>query len=96
MALSWLPDTNQGRMVGDYISTSFSGEAWRTAPSRSPTCRRPGGPNCATATPNCDQAIYTPATGLPATGGNRSSAGDSPVPGASGTTRRLQPASTTR
>jgi hypothetical protein len=24
MALSWLPDTNQGRMVGDYISTSFS------------------------------------------------------------------------
>jgi hypothetical protein len=24
MALSWLADTNQGRMVGDYISTSFS------------------------------------------------------------------------
>ncbi len=23
MALSWLPDTSQGRMVGDYISTSF-------------------------------------------------------------------------
>jgi len=25
MALSWIADTNQGRMVGDYISTSFSG-----------------------------------------------------------------------
>ncbi|MBI4495295.1 MAG: exo-alpha-sialidase [Chloroflexi bacterium] len=25
MALSWLPDTTQGRMVGDYISTSFAG-----------------------------------------------------------------------
>ena len=25
MSLTWLADTNQGRMVGDYISTSFSG-----------------------------------------------------------------------
>lgn len=25
MSLSWLPNTTQGRMVGDYISTSFSG-----------------------------------------------------------------------
>jgi hypothetical protein len=25
MTLSWLPDTSQGRMVGDYISTSYSG-----------------------------------------------------------------------
>ena len=25
MSLSWLANTNQGRMVGDYISTSFSG-----------------------------------------------------------------------
>jgi hypothetical protein len=25
MQMSWLADTNQGRMVGDYISTSFSG-----------------------------------------------------------------------
>jgi hypothetical protein len=24
MTLSWLADTSQGRMVGDYISTSFS------------------------------------------------------------------------
>jgi hypothetical protein len=23
MSLDWLPDTTQGRMVGDYISTSF-------------------------------------------------------------------------
>ena len=25
MALTWLPNTTQGFMVGDYISTSFSG-----------------------------------------------------------------------
>jgi hypothetical protein len=25
MTLSWLPNTSQGRMVGDYISTSYSG-----------------------------------------------------------------------
>ena len=25
MTLSWLPNTTQGRMVGDYISTSYSG-----------------------------------------------------------------------
>ena len=25
MSLSWLASTNQGPMVGDYISTSFSG-----------------------------------------------------------------------
>src|SRR5207244_11143223 len=27
MTLSWLPNTTQGRMVGDYISTSFVGSS---------------------------------------------------------------------
>ena len=26
MSMSWIADTNQGRMVGDYISTSFTGD----------------------------------------------------------------------
>ena len=58
MTLSWLPNTTQGRMVGDYISTSFSGApaypafALASAPSS-------GGSDCFTATPNCNEATYT-------------------------------------
>jgi hypothetical protein len=69
MTMSWLPDTSQGRMVGDYISTSFnsSGLAYPAiAVANAPTA---GGSNCATATPNCDQALYVPTGGLAATGG---------------------------
>jgi hypothetical protein len=70
MALSWLPNTTQGRMVGDYISTSYdaTGKAHPVFPvARLPTA---GGSDCATATLNCDQALYTPATGLAALGGS--------------------------
>ena len=67
MTLSWLPNTNQGRMVGDYVSTSFSGgNAFSVfAVANTPTS---GGSDCATATPNCDQGMYAPAA-LSATGG---------------------------
>jgi hypothetical protein len=68
MTLSWLPDTNQGRMVGDYIATAYnaSGLAHGVfAVANAPT----GGTDCATATPNCDQAMYTTATGLSAAAG---------------------------
>jgi hypothetical protein len=63
MTLSWLPNTDQGRMVGDYISTSFANELARGvfAVAHVPTA---GGADCATATPNCDQAMYTPSTGF--------------------------------
>jgi hypothetical protein len=64
MTLSWLPDTNQGRMVGDYIATSFnaSGLAHGVfAVANAPTA---GGTDCATATPDCDQAISTTTSGL--------------------------------
>ena len=62
MALSWLPNTNQGRMVGDYISTSFN--AGGTAHGAFPVANAPtGGTDCATATPNCDQATYTETSG---------------------------------
>ncbi|MBI3243311.1 MAG: exo-alpha-sialidase [Chloroflexi bacterium] len=64
MSLSWLPNTSQGRMVGDYISTSFnaSGQAFGAfAVAFTPTA---GGTDCATATPNCNQATYTVSGGL--------------------------------
>jgi len=72
MSLAWLPQTSEGRMVGDYISTSFLGGlaysvfAGASAPST-------GGDDCATATPHCDEEMYAPANGLPATGGTVSS-----------------------
>jgi hypothetical protein len=69
MTMSWLPDTSQGRMVGDYISTSFGSEGLAHpafAVANTPTA---GGTDCATATPNCDQALYSPTTGLAASGG---------------------------
>jgi hypothetical protein len=60
MSVSWLPNTTQGRMFGDYISTSVL----------------PGGPafpvvavsNAPTGTV-FDQAMFTPTGGLPVTGG---------------------------
>jgi hypothetical protein len=56
MALTWLPNTSQGYMVGDYISTSFSGGSAR--------------PVFAVANPKStlfDVAMYSPAVGLAAT-----------------------------
>ena len=42
MSLSWIANTNQGRMVGDYMSTSFTGDgkahpvfAWAKPPTGS-------------------------------------------------------------
>jgi len=50
-------------MVGDYISTSFSGSPAfpAFALANAPTS---GGSDCATATPNCDEATYTVQGGL--------------------------------
>jgi len=70
MTMSWLPNTSQGRMVGDYISTSYnsSGLAFGFfARANAPTA---GGTDCQTATPNCDQGLYTFATGQAASAGS--------------------------
>ena len=69
MTMSWLPNTTQGRMVGDYISTSFAGGTAHPvfAVANAPTA---GGSDCQTATPNCDQALYTPSSGLAAAAGS--------------------------
>jgi hypothetical protein len=66
MTMSWLPNTTQGRMVGDYMSTSYDslGKAHPVfAEAYVPTA---GGTDCATATPNCNQPLETPTTGLAA------------------------------
>ena len=68
MTMSWLPNTSQGRMVGDYMSTSFAGGTAHPVftLANAPTA---GGSDCQTATPNCDQALYTPSSGLAAAAG---------------------------
>jgi hypothetical protein len=74
MTLSWLPNTTQGRMVGDYISTSFVGSpafpafAVASAPSS-------GGSDCFTAAPNCNQPTFTVSGGL-SVGGSANPATD--------------------
>jgi hypothetical protein len=59
MVLASLPATSQGRMVGDYISTSFNGSSQARgyfAVANPPTS---GGTDCQTATPNCDVTLNT-------------------------------------
>lgn len=60
MTLSWLPNTSQGRMFGDYISTSVlrGGSAYSVIP----VANAPSGSIF-------DQAMYIPAGGLAVTGG---------------------------
>jgi hypothetical protein len=69
MEMSWLPDTSQGRMVGDYISTSIGSDGLAHPAFAVAADPQGAGSDCATKTPNCDQALYSPATGLAATGG---------------------------
>jgi hypothetical protein len=59
MSLSWLANTSQGRMVGDYISTSVpnGGRAWPTIA----VAAAPSG--------LFDEAMYVPTGGLAVTGG---------------------------
>jgi hypothetical protein len=78
MSLTWLPITTQGRMVGDYISSSFSGGlthgffAVATAPT--------GGGDCSTATPHCHESMTTNAAGLAQPSGVLVTSSDVPVP----------------
>jgi hypothetical protein len=60
MTLSWIPNTSQGRMFGDYISTSVlnGGNAYPVVP----VANAPTGATF-------DLAMYAPTGGLPVTGG---------------------------
>jgi hypothetical protein len=70
MTMSWLPNTSQGRMVGDYMSSSYDATHLAHpvfAEAYVPTL---GGTDCATATPNCNQPLETPTAGLAAAAGS--------------------------
>jgi len=68
--MSWLPNTTQGRMVGDYSSASYNSQGSNFG--FFPVANAPGSsnPDCAVATPNCNQALYTFASGQAAGAGN--------------------------
>jgi hypothetical protein len=69
MSLNWLASTNQGAMVGDYISTSFSGG------KALPVIAVANAPSNGT----LDEAMYTFAGGLAVSGGATSGAGSDAV-----------------
>ena len=69
MTMSWLPDTTQGRMVGDYMSTSFDANGLAHPVFAEAYVPTAGGTDCATATPNCNQPLETPTSGLAAAAG---------------------------
>jgi len=68
MTMSWLPDTTQGRMVGDYMSSSFDANH-QAHPVFAEAYAPSGGADCATATPTCNQPLETPTSGLAAAAG---------------------------
>jgi hypothetical protein len=67
MMMDWLPNTTQGRMVGDYMSTSFGSDGLALpvfAEAYDPPTH-----DCGTSTPNCNQPLETPTSGLAAAAG---------------------------
>jgi BNR repeat-like domain len=82
MPTGWLANTNQGRMVGDYISTSYGSDNLAHgvfATASTPT----SGTNCGDVQDNCVEPMDTFSTGLAASG-SASSAGDPVVFGGNG------------
>ena len=69
MTMSWLPNTTQGRMVGDYMSTSYDSAGLAHPVFAEAYVPTAGGTDCATATPNCNQPLETPTTGLASAAG---------------------------
>lgn len=74
LSLSWLPNTSQGRMVGDYISTSYAGG---TAHPVFTSASAPSGSVF-------NQTMVTPSTGLATAAGSYvvTSSGDHAIPNA--------------
>jgi hypothetical protein len=71
MTMSWLPNTTQGRMVGDYISTSYGSDGL-AHPVFAEAYAPVGNADCAIATPNCNQPLESPTTGLARAAGSLS------------------------
>jgi hypothetical protein len=75
MTLSWLANTTQGRMVGDYISTSFNGSGTAFpvfAVASAPT----GGKTCGRRNATCHEGMFTVGTGLTIVGGHNTASAD--------------------
>ena len=68
MTIDWLPNTTQGRMVGDYMSSSF--DASHLAHPVFAEAYDPPTHDCVTSTPNCNQPLETPTSGLAALAGS--------------------------
>ena len=83
MSLSWLANTSQGRMVGDYISTSV-----RNGANAFPTIAVAFAPTGST----FNEAMYVPTNGLAITGGARQAL-TGPMLAPSGTGRLAAPGS---
>jgi hypothetical protein len=81
MTLSWLANTSQGRMVGDYISTSI-----RNGANAFPVIAVALAPSGST----FNEAMYVPTGGLAVSGGARQAV-TGPVAAASGTGRLTAP-----
>lgn len=80
--VGWVANTSQGRMVGDYISTSY--DANGLAHGVFMTAAAPSsGTNCGDVQDNCNEPTDTPASGLALSGAN-SSAGDPVLFGGNG------------
>jgi hypothetical protein len=75
MSMSWLPDTSQGRMVGDYMSASFTGTgAGNVHPVYVVASEPSGGADCSISPAVCNQALFSDS--LTAPGGGVSAAAD--------------------
>jgi hypothetical protein len=75
MPTTWAATTSQGRMVGDYISTSYGSD--NLAHGIFVTTSTPtSGSSCSSVLDNCVEPTDTFNTGLALTGGSASSAGD--------------------
>lgn len=67
VSLSWLANTTDGVMVGDYIATTFTSK--RAATSVFALASAPeGGTSCGTSGATCHEAMFAPANGLRITG----------------------------
>ncbi len=77
MTLSWLANTSEGRMVADYISTSFNATAPDTAFPVFAVASAPlGGTNCGATGVTCQEAMFSTTSGLALHSGYDTSTGD--------------------
>jgi hypothetical protein len=81
--VGWIANTSQGRMVGDYISTSYDANGLAHGVFMTATTPT-SGTNCGDVQDNCNEPADTPSTGLAAVGGSASSAGDPMLSGGNG------------